>query len=62
MSVRPRAWLYLCGGKLLMDKFPDKYQQCLVEQGDSKYVADIQKDLHRQFPFHEMFLSEDKPG
>lgn len=62
MSVRPKAWLYLCGGKLLMDKYPDKYVKCLEEPGDGKNVADIKKDLHRQFPFHEMFLSEDKPG
>lgn len=62
MSVRPKAWLYLCGGKLLLDKFPQQYENCLSQEGDSKCLEDIKKDLHRQFPLHEMFISEDKPG
>lgn len=62
MSVRPKAWLHLCGGNLLLVKHPEKYRELLDEPGDSKSLADIKKDLHRQFPFHEMFSSEDKPG
>ncbi|XP_018324927.1 TBC1 domain family member 10B [Agrilus planipennis] len=62
MSVRPKAWLYLCGGKLLLDKYPDQYQVCLRDDADPKALEDIRKDLHRQFPYHEMFISEDKPG
>lgn len=62
MSVRPRAWLYLCGGKLLMDKEPNRYADCLRVDGDPKCIEDIKKDIHRQFPLHEMFSSEDKPG
>lgn len=62
MSIRPRAWLYLCGGKLLMDKQPNVYDSCLRAEGDPKCIEDIRKDIHRQFPLHEMFSSEDKPG
>lgn len=62
MSVRPKAWLYLCGGKLLLEKYPDRYAYCLNETCDPKALDDIKKDLHRQFPYHEMFISEDKPG
>lgn len=62
MSIRPRAWLYLCGGKLLMDKQPNAYEFCLRQEGNTKYLEDIKKDIHRQFPLHEMFNSEDKPG
>lgn len=62
MSVRPRAWLYLCGGKLLLEKYPERYDYCLSEDADPKALEDIKKDLHRQFPYHEMFISEDKPG
>lgn len=62
MSIRPKAWLYLCGGKLLLDKYPNKYEDCLLQNGDPKCLEDIRKDLHRQFPLHEMFISEDKPG
>lgn len=47
MSVRPKAWLYLCGGKLLMDKHPADYEQYLREPGDPKCLDDIKKDLHR---------------
>lgn len=62
MSVRPRAWLYLCGGKLLLERYPDGYDKCLSKEADIKAIDDIKKDLHRQFPYHEMFISEDKPG
>lgn len=61
-SVRARAWLYLCGGQLLMQGHPDLYQELLAESGDPKCMEDIKKDLHRQFPYHEMFVSEEGPG
>ncbi|XP_015512448.1 TBC1 domain family member whacked [Neodiprion pinetum] len=60
-SVRPRAWLYLCGGKLLMDENPHLYAELIARPGDPKYIEDIRKDLHRQFPQHEMFV-ENAPG
>uniref|UniRef100_A0A8D8RJ63 TBC1 domain family member 10B n=1 Tax=Cacopsylla melanoneura TaxID=428564 RepID=A0A8D8RJ63_9HEMI len=58
-KIRPLAWHYLCGGQLLMGK-PDTgcYAEFLSREGDPKYLADIQKDIDRQF-FHEMFLSRE---
>ncbi|XP_017779453.1 PREDICTED: TBC1 domain family member 10B [Nicrophorus vespilloides] len=62
MSVRPKAWAHLCGGMILMETNQEKYEHCLTNEADPKAIDDIRKDLHRQFPFHEMFCSEDKPG
>lgn len=62
MAIRPKAWLYLCGGMLLMEKYPDRYYLCRDVEADPKAIEDIKKDLHRQFPYHEMFVSDDKPG
>ncbi|XP_071448826.1 TBC1 domain family member whacked [Hetaerina americana] len=89
-SVRPRAWQYLCGGKLLMDGhmlptgtgmlLPEEglvgrkgevisapanritYANLIAQEGDPRWIDDIQKDLHRQFPFHEMFMTEKGHG
>lgn len=47
MSVRPRAWLHLCGGNKLLDKYPGQYEKFLHEPGDPKCMDDIKKDLHR---------------
>ncbi|XP_008215148.1 TBC1 domain family member whacked [Nasonia vitripennis] len=60
-SVRPRAWLNLCGGALLLKENPNLYQELIKRPGDPKYIDDIKKDLHRQFPHHEMFV-ENAPG
>lgn len=62
MSIRPKAWLYLCGGRVLMEAHPNKYEDCLRDPADQKCIDDIKKDLHRQFPNHEMFNSDEKPG
>ncbi|XP_041972027.1 TBC1 domain family member whacked [Aricia agestis] len=61
-SVRPKAWLYLCGGQLLLEKHPDEYEELLKAPGDPKCMEDIRKDLHRQFPYHEMFIREEGLG
>ncbi|XP_075219488.1 TBC1 domain family member whacked [Lycorma delicatula] len=62
LSIRPRAWLYLCGGKLLMDQATESYNWYLEQEGDAKWIDDIQKDLHRQFPYHEMFAKQGGHG
>lgn len=42
--------------------------RCLVlqelerEQGEAKWLDIIEKDLHRQFPFHEMFAARGGHG
>lgn len=61
-GVRARAWQYLCGGKFQLEHNPGKYEEYLRQTGDPKYMDDITKDLHRQFPNHEMFLSKGGHG
>ncbi|XP_046980114.1 TBC1 domain family member whacked [Schistocerca americana] len=61
-SVRPRAWLYLCGGKLVQDQCREQYAALIKQEGDPKWVDDIRKDLHRQFPYHEMFVDQNGLG
>ncbi|KAF3696024.1 TBC1 domain family member 10A EBP50-PDX interactor of 64 kDa [Channa argus] len=55
-SLRGRAWLYLSGGKVKKEQNPEKFQELDSQPGDTKWVDVIEKDLHRQFPFHEMFV------
>lgn len=54
-SLRARAWQYLCGSKFLMDQNQGKFEEYLHKAGDPKWIEDIHKDLHRQFPLHEIF-------
>lgn len=61
-SVRPRAWLYLCGGKLLLEQRRNLYSRLVAQDGDPRWVDDIRKDLNRQFPFHEMFVDQEGHG
>lgn len=61
-SVRPRAWFHLSGAYLLAKKHENMYEDLLKEPGNEHIIEEIRKDQHRQFPFHEMFLDEDKPG
>lgn len=37
-------------------------QELEREQGDAKWLDIIEKDLHRQFPFHEMFAARGGHG
>lgn len=57
-SMRAEAWLHLCGGHLLLKKNPNVYSDLCKKPGDPKCEEDIRKDLHRQFPLHEMFINE----
>ncbi|XP_075146236.1 TBC1 domain family member whacked [Haematobia irritans] len=61
-SIRPRAWFFLSGAYLLKKKNPDLYKELLDKPGNPHVIEEIKKDKHRQFPFHEMFLDEDKVG
>lgn len=38
------------------------YQELDSQPGDPKWLDVIEKDLHRQFPFHEMFVSRGGHG
>ncbi|XP_019717384.1 TBC1 domain family member 10A-like [Hippocampus comes] len=61
-SLRGRAWLYLSGGKGKKEQNQGKFQELDSQPGDPKWSDVIEKDLHRQFPFHEMFVSRGGHG
>lgn len=54
-SIRPRAWQHLCGAKFRMTRHPKAFDHFVQEPGEQKWIDDIQKDLHRNFPNHELF-------
>ncbi|XP_023230960.1 TBC1 domain family member 10A-like isoform X1 [Centruroides sculpturatus] len=61
-ALRARAWQYLCGGKYLMENYKHKFLELDTQPGDPRCVDDIKKDLHRQFPLHEMFSNRHGHG
>jgi len=60
-SVRGRAWFYLCGAVYLQKNNPTCFNDLLTQEGDMQCIDDIRKDVHRQFPSHELF-SENAHG
>jgi len=56
-SLRARAWIHLCGAKFQMDhpQNKHKYRRLYQDEGEEKWLTDIEKDLHRNFPTHELF-------
>jgi TBC1 domain family member 10 len=61
-AIRPKAWFYLSGAHLLHEKYPTLYEDLIKQPGNAHIISEIKKDQHRQFPLHEMFLDEEKPG
>ncbi|TRY92856.1 hypothetical protein DNTS_015609, partial [Danionella cerebrum] len=61
-SLRGRAWLYLSGGKVKREQNIGIFGELDCQDGDPKWVDIIERDLHRQFPFHEMFVSRGGHG
>ncbi|XP_056102562.1 TBC1 domain family member 10A isoform X2 [Rhinichthys klamathensis goyatoka] len=61
-SLRGRAWLYLSGGKVKREQNVGKFNELDSMDGDPKWIDVIERDLHRQFPFHEMFVSRGGHG
>ncbi|XP_024253427.1 TBC1 domain family member 10A isoform X1 [Oncorhynchus tshawytscha] len=61
-SLRGRAWLYLSGGKVKREQHKGKFEELDSQAGDPKWVDVIERDLHRQFPFHEMFVARGGHG
>lgn len=61
-SIRPKAWFYLSGAYKLKIKHGNLYDELLQQPGNPHIIEEIKKDKHRQFPFHEMFLDEEKVG
>ena len=43
--------------------YPPRYFENLCElEGNPRCVEDIRKDLHRQFPYHEIFMEQEGHG
>ncbi|XP_031428477.1 TBC1 domain family member 10B [Clupea harengus] len=61
-SLRAKAWQLLSDSKELLDSNPGKFEELEREPGDPKWLDIIEKDLHRQFPFHEMFAARGGHG
>uniref|UniRef100_UPI00398E5E9D TBC1 domain family member 10A-like n=1 Tax=Pristiophorus japonicus TaxID=55135 RepID=UPI00398E5E9D len=61
-SMRARCWPMLCGGMAKMAQNKSKFKELDRAPGDRQWLDTIEKDLHRQFPFHEMFVSREGHG
>ncbi|XP_056309699.1 TBC1 domain family member 10A-like isoform X1 [Danio aesculapii] len=61
-SLRSKAWQLLSNSQELLESNPGKFEELEQEQGDPKWLDIIEKDLHRQFPFHEMFAARGGHG
>ncbi|XP_007432296.1 LOW QUALITY PROTEIN: TBC1 domain family member 10B [Python bivittatus] len=61
-SLRAKAWQLLSNSKELLDQNQGKFEELERQPGDPKWLDVIEKDLHRQFPFHEMFAARGGHG
>lgn len=61
-SLRAKAWQYLSNSRELLEQNPGKFEELERAPGDPKWLDVIEKDLHRQFPFHEMFAARGGHG
>ena len=60
--MRSRVWMELSGASKLKSSNQNYYQKCLSNNQQiniASYITDIQKDLHRQFPSHELFMKQE---
>ncbi|KAM3867149.1 uncharacterized protein tbc1d10c [Diretmus argenteus] len=61
-SLRAKCWPLLCGASDRMKHNEDLYRSLDSRPAVQSWVDVIERDLDRQFPFHEMFLSRDGHG
>nr|XP_019950198.1 PREDICTED: TBC1 domain family member 10B [Paralichthys olivaceus]XP_019950199.1 PREDICTED: TBC1 domain family member 10B [Paralichthys olivaceus] len=61
-SLRAKAWQLLSNSQELLEANRGKFEELEREQGEAKWLDIIEKDLHRQFPFHEMFAARGGHG
>ncbi|XP_077387921.1 uncharacterized protein tbc1d10c isoform X2 [Festucalex cinctus] len=61
-SLRAKCWPLLCGATSRMNHNKQLFQSLDSQAALQKWVDIIDRDLDRQFPFHEMFLSKDGHG
>ncbi|XP_075404107.1 carabin isoform X2 [Tenrec ecaudatus] len=61
-ALRARCWPLLCGAHVCQENHPGTYQELASAPGDPQWMETIGRDLHRQFPLHEMFVSPQGHG
>nr|XP_057904404.1 TBC1 domain family member 10A-like [Doryrhamphus excisus] len=61
-SLRAKAWQLLSNSQELLEANSGKFEELEREPGEAKWLDIIEKDLHRQFPFHEMFAARGGHG
>ncbi|XP_021069119.1 carabin [Mus pahari] len=61
-ALRARCWPLLCGAQMCQKNNPGTYQELAAATGDPQWMETIGRDLHRQFPLHEMFVSPQGHG
>ncbi|KAE8285893.1 Carabin TBC1 domain family member 10C [Larimichthys crocea] len=61
-SLRAKCWPLLCGATDRMKPNEKLYETLDSQPALQSWVDVIERDLDRQFPFHEMFLSKDGHG
>ncbi|XP_038619536.1 TBC1 domain family member 10B isoform X2 [Tachyglossus aculeatus] len=61
-SLRAKAWQLLSNSQELLEQNLGKFEELERAAGDPKWLDVIEKDLHRQFPFHEMFAARGGHG
>ena len=61
-SVRGRAWLYLSGAHRRLASDGRLFERLAAAPGEESVNEEIRRDLHRQFPSHEMFAKQNGSG
>jgi len=61
-SLRGKVWPLLCRSMDLKEKSQLTFYSLAQQEISDVIVDEISKDLHRQFPFHEMFNDQDGTG
>lgn len=61
-ALRARCWPLLCGAHVCQSNNPKTYEELAKAPGDPQWMETIRRDLHRQFPLHEMFVSPQGHG
>ncbi|XP_039976104.1 ecotropic viral integration site 5 ortholog isoform X2 [Xiphias gladius] len=61
-SLRAKCWPLLCAATDRMKQSENLYESLDSQPALQSWVDVIERDLDRQFPFHEMFLSKDGHG
>lgn len=61
-SLRSQAWFYLCGAHIQQRRNPRLFYELTNMDIPDDVKSDILKDLHRQFPNHELFADASGNG